>query len=30
VALAQSLGLGVGLWHLGNEDQSIWEIPGLD
>jgi spore germination protein YaaH len=29
VALAQSLGLGVGLWHLGNEDQSIWEIPGL-
>jgi spore germination protein YaaH len=30
VALAQSLGLGVGLWHLGSEDQSIWEIPGLD
>ena len=29
VELAQSLGLGVGLWHLGNEDQSIWEIPGL-
>ena len=29
VALAQSLGLGVGLWHLGNEDQSIWEIPDL-
>jgi spore germination protein len=29
VNLAQSLGLGVGLWHLGNEDQSIWEIPGL-
>jgi spore germination protein YaaH len=29
VALAQSLGLGVGLWHLGNEDQTIWEIPGL-
>jgi spore germination protein YaaH len=29
VALAQSLGLGVGLWHLGNEDQSIWELPGL-
>jgi spore germination protein YaaH len=30
VALAQSLGLGVGLWHLGSEDQSIWELPGLD
>jgi len=29
VELAQSLGLGVGLWHLGNEDQTIWEIPGL-
>jgi spore germination protein len=29
VNLAQSLGLGVGLWHLGNEDQSIWELPGL-
>ncbi len=29
VALAQSLGLGVGLWHLGSEDQSIWELPGL-
>jgi spore germination protein YaaH len=29
VSLARSLGLGVGLWHLGNEDQSIWEIPGL-
>ncbi len=28
-ALAQSLGLGVGLWHLGSEDQSIWAIPGL-
>ncbi len=29
VALAQSLGLGVGLWHLGSEDQSIWELPAL-
>ncbi len=29
VALAQSLGLGVGLWHLGNEDQTIWELSGL-
>jgi spore germination protein YaaH len=29
VALAQSLGLGVGLWHLGSEDQGIWELPGL-
>ncbi len=30
VALAEALGLGgVGLWHLGSEDQSIWELPGL-
>lgn len=29
VAVAESLGLGVGLWHLGSEDQSIWELPGL-
>ena len=29
VALAESLGLGVGLWHLGSEDQSIWELSGL-
>jgi spore germination protein YaaH len=29
VALADSLGLGVGLWHLGSEDQSIWELSGL-
>jgi spore germination protein YaaH len=29
VALADSLGLGVGLWHLGSEDQSIWSLPGL-
>jgi spore germination protein YaaH len=27
--LAESLGLGIGLWHLGNEDQSIWELPQL-
>jgi spore germination protein YaaH len=29
VELAESLGLGVGLWHLGSEDQSIWTLPGL-
>jgi spore germination protein YaaH len=29
VTLAQSLGLGVGLWHLGSEDQTIWELPEL-
>jgi spore germination protein YaaH len=29
VALAESLGLGVGLWRLGREDQSIWALPGL-
>ncbi len=29
VELADSLGLGVGLWHLGAEDQSVWELPGL-
>jgi len=28
-ALAKSLGLGVGLWHLGNEDQSVWSLPQL-
>jgi len=27
--LARSLGLGVGLWRLGNEDQSVWELPVL-
>jgi spore germination protein YaaH len=27
--LASSLGLGIGLWRLGNEDQSIWELPQL-
>jgi spore germination protein YaaH len=27
--LAESLGLGIGLWHLGSEDQSIWELPQL-
>jgi spore germination protein YaaH len=27
--LAASLGLGVGLWHLGSEDQSVWNLPGL-
>jgi spore germination protein YaaH len=29
VQLAESLHLGVGLWHLGAEDQSIWALPGL-
>jgi spore germination protein YaaH len=28
-ALAESLGLKVGLWRLGTEDQSIWELPQL-
>ncbi len=28
-ALAQSLGLKIGLWHLGSEDQSVWELPQL-
>ncbi len=28
-ALASSLGLKVGLWRLGTEDQSIWELPQL-
>jgi spore germination protein YaaH len=28
-ALAQSLGLKVGLWHLGAEDQGIWSLPQL-
>jgi spore germination protein len=28
--LAESLGLGIGLWHLGSEDQSIWELPSLN
>ena len=27
--LAASLGLGVGLWHLGSEDQGVWELPQL-
>jgi spore germination protein YaaH len=27
--VAASLGLGVGLWHLGTEDQSVWELSGL-
>jgi len=27
--LAASLGLGVGLWRLGNEDQRVWELPQL-
>lgn len=27
--LAASLGLKIGLWHLGSEDQSVWELPQL-
>jgi spore germination protein YaaH len=27
--LARSLGLGVGLWRLGTEDQSVWDLPQL-
>ena len=27
--LAQSLGLGIGLWHLGSEDQSVWSLPQI-
>ncbi len=27
--LARSLGLGVGLWRLGSEDQSVWELSQL-
>ncbi len=27
--LARSLGLGVGLWRLGEEDQSVWALPQL-
>jgi spore germination protein YaaH len=30
VELAEALHLHVGLWHLGAEDQTIWELPGLD
>lgn len=30
VALARRLGLGVGLWHLGSEDQSVWSLPGVE
>jgi spore germination protein YaaH len=28
-AVADSLGLGIGLWRLGNEDQSVWELAAL-
>ncbi len=27
--LAESLGLKIGLWHLGSEDQGVWELPQL-
>ena len=29
VALAHSLGLGIGMWRLGEEDQGIWNDPLL-
>jgi len=28
-AVATSLGMGIGLWRLGEEDQSVWELPAL-
>jgi spore germination protein YaaH len=27
--LAVSLGMKIGLWHLGSEDQGVWELPEL-
>ena len=27
--LAESLGLKIGLWHLGSEDQRVWGLPQL-
>jgi spore germination protein YaaH len=27
--LAAALGLKIGLWHLGSEDQSVWSLPQL-
>ena len=29
IALAHSLGLGIGMWRLGEEDQAIWNDPLL-
>ncbi len=29
IALAHSLGLGIGMWRLGEEDQAIWDDPLL-
>ncbi len=28
-AVATSLGMGIALWRLGEEDQSVWELPTL-
>jgi spore germination protein YaaH len=28
-AVATSLGMGIALWRLGEEDQSVWELPVL-
>jgi spore germination protein YaaH len=27
--LAETLGLKIGLWHLGSEDQRVWSLPQL-
>jgi spore germination protein YaaH len=27
--LAEALGLKIGLWHLGSEDQGVWSLPQL-
>lgn len=27
MALAESLGMKIGLWHLGSEDQGVWSLP---
>jgi spore germination protein YaaH len=29
VSLARSYGIGFGFWRLGNEDQRLWDSPGL-
>ncbi len=29
LAVARQRGLGVGLWRLGKEDQSVWDVPAL-
>jgi spore germination protein YaaH len=27
ITLAQSHGFGIGVWHLGEEDQTLWSNP---